>query len=136
MKKQIIYKILLIAFFLVAVMLSGSHAGVVTKIEWDAVTANSDGTPCDDLAGYKIYCSNMQPPTYGLGQDLGNVITVLLSAITAFSADGVYTCVATALDVWGNESAYSNSVKTLKKGTSFFGSDSLKPGAPQNVHQR
>ena len=107
-----------------------AEAGQVTKLVWTAPTTNEDGSPLTDLAGYKIYCGvAATSPPYTISKDVGNVANYLLANI-GFAADGMFKCVATAYDVWNNESAYSNSVEVLRSSGSFFGQDNIKPSSP------
>ena len=130
--KDIIFWILLALLAMSCINLGLADAAVVTRMEWDAVTTNSDGSPCTDLDGYKVYCTLVMPD-FGVGQDVGNVLTVNFSTVTAMSVAGLYTCVVTAYDVWGSESAHSNSVKVLKQGSTFYGPDALSPSFPVGV---
>lgn len=86
-------------------MLSVSVLGIVT-LSWQAPDENVDGTPLDDLAGYRIY--------YGTGsRDYSDEVAIGSSGITSqdvLLASGSYYFAMTALDADGNESAYSNEV--------------------------
>jgi MYXO-CTERM domain-containing protein len=101
-----------------------ARAATVT-LAWDPPTTNTDGTPVDDLGGYKVYYGTVNTPPYkGTGAKEGaSPITVPLSAfadpskpvykMTVPSCLHLYFTV-TAYDTSGNESDYSNSVdKTI-----------------------
>jgi chitodextrinase len=82
-----------------------SHAAQV-QLSWDASTANADGTPLTDLAGYAVYYwqDGWDVP---VREDAGTQTTYTVSGLT----DGAtYQFVVTALDTSGNESAFSNQV--------------------------
>jgi len=86
-------------------MLSVSVLGIVT-LNWQAPSQNVDGTPLDDLAGYRIY--------YGPdSRDYSDQVAINGSGVTSqdvLLASGSYYFAMTALDAEGNESAYSNEV--------------------------
>ena len=84
----------------IALVLSfGLASGESIKLVWDA---NSE----IDLAGYKVYSSNTDGGSYTLIQDVGNVCELVLD-VTAKPNGPIYY-VATAYDLRGNESGYSN----------------------------
>lgn len=78
-----------------------------TTLSWDAVTTNEDGTPADDLAGYKAYWGAVSGNYTGV-QDVGNVTTVQINSLGSFKGNVCFS--VTAYDVVGNESDYSNEV--------------------------
>jgi len=93
---------------------------------WQPSTTNADGTPCTDLAGYKIYYDTDQSgaPYDGAGLAQGaSPITVPVSSLAdpsnpAFSLSGMasgsmYYIAVTAYDTSGNESGYSNEIAAL-----------------------
>ena len=86
-------------------------------LSWDAPNTNTDGTPLTDLAGYRIYVGRATG-VYDAGIiDVGNVLTITLTAF----CEGTYYFVATAYDTEDNESDYSNEVsKTFN----------IAPGSP------
>lgn len=49
----------------------GTTGNQSVLLNWNAVTANSDGTSCNDLAGYKLYYSFTHGGPYSLLQILG-----------------------------------------------------------------
>lgn len=77
-------------------------------LAWDAPTTNEDGTPLTDLKGYKIYYGH-KAGTYTINIDVGNVTTYKVTKLP----DGKYFFAATAYDITGNESAYSNEVQAV-----------------------
>jgi hypothetical protein len=81
------------------------------NLSWTPPTLNTDGTPLDDLAGYKIYYGNASG-------DYPNVIDVADPAAVAYVIDpmtsGDWFFVMTAYDAAANESAFSNeATKTI-----------------------
>jgi hypothetical protein len=86
-------------------MISVAVLGVVT-LSWQAPTENVDGSPLNDLAGYRIH--------YGFrSRDYDTTVSMPDPAATQRSlelASGVYYIAMTAMDKQGNESAYSNEV--------------------------
>ena len=117
--KRILFIILLLSMTL---GVSPAHAEK-TMLEWDAPTTNDDPgqTPLTNLAGYYIYCYNApngQPPTpdksgYYVDSPTpspqpGDVVRVLIAA----ACGGIVKPYArgTAINVYGNESKYSNEV--------------------------
>jgi len=86
-------------------MLSVSVYGTLT-LNWQPPSENVDGTPLDDLAGYRIYFG---PDS----RDYSDQVAINGSDVTSQDvvlASGSYYFAMTALDVDGNESAYSNEV--------------------------
>ena len=89
-------------------MLSISVLGLVT-LEWQAPTENVDGTPLNDLAGYRIYYgqfSRSYTDEVSVADELSTQHEIELPS-------GSYYFAMTALDGQGNESAYSNEVVKL-----------------------
>lgn len=81
-------------------------------LSWQAPTTNVDGTELTDLAGFKIYYGKASG-TYSEIIDLNNPITTehTIEGLT----EGTYYFAATAYDIMGNESDYSNEVsKTIR----------------------
>lgn len=75
-------------------------------VGWTAPTTNIDGTPLDDLAGYRVY--------YGKGsRDYSHVVDVHRD-FTETGIDGLdsgtWYLTVTAYDFFGNESDYSNEI--------------------------
>jgi len=74
-------------------------------LSWDAPTVNEDGSPLDDLAGYRVY----------YGTSLGNypnIETIDNPGIVSYVINGLpvgtWFFTVTALDTSGNESVFSN----------------------------
>jgi hypothetical protein len=76
------------------------------SLNWVAPTENVDGSSLTDLAGYRIY--------YGIdSRDYGDMVELIDPAATGHTltlVSGDYYLAMTALDLEGNESAYSNEV--------------------------
>jgi hypothetical protein len=74
-------------------------------LSWTAPTQKDDGSPLDDLAGYKVYWGTSQG-TYPNSADISN------PGVTMYVVDdlapGTYYFVTTAYDSADNESEYSN----------------------------
>lgn len=84
----------------------GSGGGTPGKatLSWDSPTANADGTPLTDLAGFKVYYGTSSG-NYNNFIDVGNVSSYTLDNIPP----GTTTYFAiTAYDTEGNESIFSN----------------------------
>jgi len=75
-------------------------------LSWDAPTANADGTPLTDLAGYKIYYGT-SPGVYSAIVDAGNSTTYVVKNLTR----GTYYFTVTAYNTSGNESSFSGEVR-------------------------
>ena len=94
-------------------------------------TTNEDDTALIDLAGYKFYCGNakgnytlnkdagmLYPGTDGICYyDIGNIIP----------QDGIWFCVATAYNMSGKESKYSNEIFFTVSGGSI---STVAPSTP------
>jgi hypothetical protein len=79
-------------------------------VTWEAPTTNADGTPCDDLAGYKVY-HLIEPATeYQLMAVLG--VGELAWASGEVNAGTHWICV-TAHDSSGNESECAEGSKEV-----------------------
>lgn len=85
------------------------------ELNWAPPTTNEDGTPLDDLAGYRIYYGTASPLDKGTSQsvDVGNSKSVTLSGFST----GTYFFAATAYDASGNESGLSEEVSKVFAGT-------------------
>lgn len=81
-----------------------------TTLSWDVPTTNEDGSPITDLGGYKIYFSQVSGAyTDTDSRDVGNVTSINIQN-TIGNLKGQWCFVATAYDVAGNESDFSNEV--------------------------
>ena len=101
----------LFAIFLIGGCGGGSggsdNSSPLLSLQWDPVTTNIDGTPCDDLAGYRLY--------YGQGsRDYTDFLEVdnQTTTVTLTLSGGHWCFAVTAFDTSGNESDYSNEVCT------------------------
>ena len=83
-----------------------------TTLSWDAPITNTDGSPIDDLKSFKIYWRQQAQANYTDAQskDVGNVLTVNIATTMGSQPKGTYCFVATAIDLSGNESEFSNEV--------------------------
>lgn len=116
----------LVAILMVLAMAGFAYAEQAVTLEWTPPTTNADGSPCEDLAGFKLYCSFTSndytvpicPPF-----DAGNVTTAIITFADEEVEGRTVYFVATAYDTSGNESGYSNEVSRP------FG-DLTPPGAP------
>jgi hypothetical protein len=77
-------------------------------LAWDAPTANVDGSPLTDLAGYRIYFGQTSPLTVANSTSIyvGNVTSYTISTLEP----GTYYFAVSALDVVGNASELSEVV--------------------------
>ncbi|MDZ7670048.1 MAG: hypothetical protein U5Q16_11740 [Gammaproteobacteria bacterium] len=86
-------------------MLSVAVVGSV-NLAWQPPAENEDGSPLDDLSGYRIY--------YGsFSRSYDDAVVVEDAAVTQWDmelASGEYYIAMTAFDADGNESAYSNEI--------------------------
>lgn len=87
-------------------------------LTWDAVITNVDGSPADDLAGYKVYFSQVLGVyTDADSRDVGNVISIHIPTVIG-NIKGYWCYVITAYDLSGNESDFSDAVcqnRVIKK---------------------
>ncbi|MEQ8486952.1 MAG: hypothetical protein RIB46_21525 [Pseudomonadales bacterium] len=86
-------------------MISVRVLGVVT-VSWQPPTENVDGSPVDDLSGYRIYLGN-------ISRQYTDEVAVSDPGATNRSIElpsGAYYIAMTAVDAQGNESAYSNEI--------------------------
>ncbi len=87
--------------FNAAILFAGS-----AQLSWTPPTANTDGTPLTDLAGYKVYYGTASGK-YSQSVNAGNVTTYTVPNLT----DGTtYYFATTAYNTAGAESGYSNEV--------------------------
>ena len=126
---KIIKSIILVLFFL-AFCFPWDRV-FASDFKLDPPTTNEDGTALIDLAGYKFYCGNakgnytlnkdagmLYPGTDGICYyDIGNIIP----------QDGIWFCVATAYNMSGKESKYSNEIFFTVSGGSI---STVSPSAP------
>jgi hypothetical protein len=86
-------------------MVSVSVLGELS-ISWVQPSKNVDGSPLTDLASYRIYYG-AESRSYSQSIDVADAVATS-HAFTALSGD--YFVTMTALDLDGNESAYSNEI--------------------------
>jgi hypothetical protein len=86
---------------MVTVDLAGS-----LSVSWSAPTENVDGTPLDDLNGYRVYYGDFSGSYVG-SQDVADS---LATTTNPSLAAGQYYVAMTAIDIDGNESDFSNEV--------------------------
>ena len=80
--------------------------GGTVQLSWYPPATNADGSPINDLAGYRIYYGTTSRD-YSNYIDVGNVTTYQISNLT----DGrTYYFAATSYDTSENESIYSNEI--------------------------
>ncbi len=92
--------------------ISPALAGVV-NVTWDPPLTNTDGTPVQDLAGYRLYYgplshASASPPCNTTVIDVGNAMSHQLRGL---SQGAMYYAQVTAYDTAGNESACSTESK-------------------------
>jgi hypothetical protein len=78
------------------------------KLAWNLPTTNEDGSTLTDLAGCRIYYDTVDPvsKTRSTHVDVGKISEYALNGL----ASGYYFFAATAYDLGGNESGFSNQV--------------------------
>lgn len=86
------------------VWLLATLAALGVILEWDAVTTKQDGTPADNLAGYRAYYGNASR-NYSADVDVGNFTSVTLPTLP-----GITYYAVTAYDEDGLESDFSDEV--------------------------
>jgi len=109
-------------------------------VSWQPSITNEDGTPCTDLAGYKIYYDKDKSgaPYNGIGIQEGDSPILLPLSIFTDPAkpevtlhgltSGTYYIVVTAYDTSVNESRYSNEIDPFV--------DTTAPAAPSGMTHR
>jgi hypothetical protein len=93
-------------------------------LTWNAPTLNADGTPLDDLAGYIVYYGTSSG-NYSQGISVGNVTTFTVDNL---NDDLTYYFAATAYDISGNQSGYSNEVSKIMLSSQQYTLDIHKNG--------
>lgn len=83
---------------------TGHYTARVT-LAWDAPSTNEDGTPINDLAGFKVYYGT-SPNYYEEPIDVNYVSDAVIDNLSS----GTWCFAVTAYDTSGNESNYSNEV--------------------------
>lgn len=86
---------------------SSKESSKFASLSWLPPTTNVDGTELTDLAGFKIYYGKASG-AYSEVTDINNPDTTEYTIEGL--AEGTYYFAATAYDIMGNESRYSNEV--------------------------
>ena len=132
--------ILSILFLFYSVSWSRTASPKSITVSWQPSITNEDGTPCTDLAGYKIYYDKDKSgvPYNGIGIQEGDSPILLPLSIFADPAkpevilngltSGTYYLVVTAYDTSVNESGYSNEIDPFV--------DTTAPAAPSDMTYR
>ena len=132
--------ILSILFLFYSVSWSWSASPKSITVSWQPSITNEDGTPCMDLAGYKIYYDKDKSgaPYNGIGIQEGDSPILLPLSIFADPAkpefilngltSGTYYLVVTAYDTSVNESRYSNEINPFV--------DTTAPAVPSDMTYR
>lgn len=97
--------------FIVLAILFLAAPAIASSVDlaWTAPTQNEDGTLLTDLAGYTVY-GGLQPGLYNVTWDVADPDAVTTTVtFTASEGDRWYFAM-TALDLTGNESAFSHEV--------------------------
>jgi hypothetical protein len=79
-------------------------------LTWNATTTNVDGTPLEDLEGYKVY-HGTESKKYKVSYDVKNVTTYKIDDLIDWHT---YYFAVTAYDTSGNESPYSEEIYIKK----------------------
>jgi len=95
-------------YFVLVILLNASLAAAGESSLSIAWSRNTE----PDLLGYRLHFGT-RPGTYTASRDVGNVTAFTL---TGLNSDTTYYLALTALDVWGNESTYSNEVRAAAEG--------------------
>ena len=87
-----------------------AYGSYTQTLSWDVPKTNEDGTPLEDLAGYKVYYG-IESSKYEVSYDIKNVTTYAVDNLPDWHT---YCFVVTAYDTSGNESRYSNELCVKK----------------------
>ena len=140
MKKLFIRMMPAVLILLMTCPMSWSASPKSITVSWQPSLTNEDGTPCTDLAGYKLYYDKDKSgaPYNGIGIQEGDSPIMLPLSIFADSAkpeftlhgltSGTYYMVLTAYDTSANESGYSNEIDPFV--------DTSTPAAPSGMTYR
>ena len=140
MKKLFIKMMPAVLILLMTCPMSWSASPKSITVSWQPSITNEDGTPCTDLAGYKIYYDKDKSgvPYDGIGIQEGDSPILLPLSIFADPAkpevilngltSGTYYLVVTAYDTSVNESGYSNEINPFV--------DTTAPAAPSGMTYR
>lgn len=110
--KAILAVLLLFATVAFAASVPSPPTGLVVDgplfVQWETVTENIDGTPCNDLAGYRVYYSATSPVTKSSPRfDVGYATKYEIHGLVHGT---LYYFAGTAFDFAGNESPLSNEI--------------------------
>jgi hypothetical protein len=86
--------------------LSGTYTDTGISLSWTAAA------PAAQVAKYRVYYGNA-PRTYAFSQDAGLALSTTLNGL---ASNVVWYCAVVAVDVNGNESAYSNEIAEVVAG--------------------
>jgi len=105
----------------------------IHALAWNAVTVNSDGTPCDDLDHYVVAVSQIDADLNATGEPIATVQSqcstaecqAALDTLLTALPDGPYRLWVQAVDMTGNKSVWSEPLN--------IGLDRGKPGVPTGL---
>lgn len=110
MQKFLTMPFISLMFILFVLLFSVNAYAGDAVLTWDAPTTNTDGTPLEDLAGYKAYWGDVCG-TYSNVFDVGMLQGSTVSTTITGLGEGEWCFVVTAYDLVGNESTHSNTTK-------------------------
>ena len=84
---------------------TGGGGSESLMLSWSAPTTNEDGTPLQDLAGYRLYYGT-RSRIYSRIVTVGSYTSAVLDGLNP----GTYYLAVTAYDIYGNESSYSDEI--------------------------
>jgi hypothetical protein len=87
--------------------IGGNGGGDYVTLSWAAPKSNEDGSPLNDLKGYKIYYGTSSRD-YAYSIDVGIHNGVAIASVSL--SPGIWYFAVTAYDISGNESDYSNEI--------------------------
>lgn len=118
--KGLIIFVFLIGLMTILIPFCGEAQAAEIHLGWTTPTTNEDGTPCTDLAGYRLYKGEASR-SYGPALDIPNETTTdIWVDVGPIEAKEMFFAI-TAYDAYFNESDLSNEV------SHFF------PGVPPEV---
>ena len=85
-------------------------AGTATVL-WDEVTENADGSPCTDLAGYRVHYSTNTPVS--VGSPMKQVGTTTQATIDNLVKGQTYYFRVSSIDFAGNESISTEEISIV-----------------------
>jgi hypothetical protein len=113
-----------IAALAMLVFMAGPLFAADVNLSWLAPTENTDGSPLEDLAGFRMYRSVDSPGSnYEVIAEIDDPLVT--TYLDADRGQGLHCYVVTAYDDDGNESAFSN------QGCKAI--DTLAPGSPMSL---